>query len=442
MSLLALLVGTLLIYGAVSFAVLQRRRIIGVLRALGATRARGAAHRARRSGACSASSAPPAACCSGVADRPRAGRPRLADHQRSVLRGGGAARSRCPAASCCWRCGAGLGTALVAALLPALEVASSAPQLGLERAVLERRARRAGAPAGGSLSVLLTLAAARRPSRSRSAACWPGSRRSSCCCWASRRLTPAALRCAAAAGGARCRRGQPAGAPGAARDVAASLSRTGVAVAALGMALTAMIGVAIMVESFRESLRTLADADDARRRLRQRAGPRPRASERRLDPQVVRALLGGAGRARAQRGAPRHGGLPVGSIDLNAVQSRAGELRRLQPDRRATPRRPGRSFARGALLISEPLAWRLRLAPAASSLLTTPSGSARLPGGGRLPRIRQRSRRGAASSSSSYRGCGTTRASAALGLYLAPGVQRATRGARGCVPPPAAARRC
>jgi putative ABC transport system permease protein len=39
MSLLALLVGTFLIYGAVSFAVLQRRAIIGVLRALGATRA-------------------------------------------------------------------------------------------------------------------------------------------------------------------------------------------------------------------------------------------------------------------------------------------------------------------------------------------------------------------------------------------------------------------
>src|SRR5262249_56539743 len=39
MSLLALLVGTFLIYGAVSFAVLQRRTLIGVLRALGATRA-------------------------------------------------------------------------------------------------------------------------------------------------------------------------------------------------------------------------------------------------------------------------------------------------------------------------------------------------------------------------------------------------------------------
>ena len=39
MSLLALLVGTFLIYGAVSFAVLQRRSIMAVLRALGATRA-------------------------------------------------------------------------------------------------------------------------------------------------------------------------------------------------------------------------------------------------------------------------------------------------------------------------------------------------------------------------------------------------------------------
>ena len=39
MSLLALLVGVFLIYSAVSFAVLQRRRTLAVLRALGATRA-------------------------------------------------------------------------------------------------------------------------------------------------------------------------------------------------------------------------------------------------------------------------------------------------------------------------------------------------------------------------------------------------------------------
>src|SRR2546421_10953445 len=38
MSLLALLVGVFLIYGAMSFAVLQRRATIAVLRALGATR--------------------------------------------------------------------------------------------------------------------------------------------------------------------------------------------------------------------------------------------------------------------------------------------------------------------------------------------------------------------------------------------------------------------
>ena len=82
--------------------------------------------------------------------------------------------------------GVGLGTALAAALLPALEVARSAPQLGLKRAVLERRAQHVA----GRLVLLGVLLAARRRrdhSSPRSAACWPGSRRSSCCCWASRR---------------------------------------------------------------------------------------------------------------------------------------------------------------------------------------------------------------------------------------------------------------
>src|SRR5205823_1497895 len=77
MSLLALLVGTFLIYGAVSFAVLQRRATIAVLRALGATRG----------------------------------------EVLAVVLG-------------------------EAALLPALEVAASAPQLGLARSVLETRAVR------------------------------------------------------------------------------------------------------------------------------------------------------------------------------------------------------------------------------------------------------------------------------------------------------------
>ncbi len=86
MSLLALLVGIFLIFSAVSFAVVQRRRVIGVLRALGATRSRvltmiltealmlGIVW--RRAG--------PAAR---HVHRPRAGRARLANHQRSVLRG-------------------------------------------------------------------------------------------------------------------------------------------------------------------------------------------------------------------------------------------------------------------------------------------------------------------------------------------------------------------
>ena len=91
LSLLALLVGILLIYGAVSFSVVQRRAIIGALRALGATRAQvlaagaGRSRGARRRGRGLRRAAR-------HCDRARARRPRLADHQRPVLRADGAGR--------------------------------------------------------------------------------------------------------------------------------------------------------------------------------------------------------------------------------------------------------------------------------------------------------------------------------------------------------------
>src|SRR5262249_47598742 len=68
-------------------------------------------------------------------------------------------------------------------------------------------------------------------------------------------VTPAALRGMALAASRFVGRFSPI-ARLASGDIAASLSRTGVAVAALGLAVASMIGVSIMVESFRESLRT------------------------------------------------------------------------------------------------------------------------------------------------------------------------------------------
>src|SRR5207248_5829004 len=158
------------------------------------------------------------------------------------------------------------------------------------------------------------------------------------------------------------------------RDIAGSLSRTGVAVAALGMALTAMIGVAIMVQSFRESLREwLIQALRADVYV-----SAPEAGEdpgRRLDPEVVRSLL--AVPAVRTHSESRRVVVPSphGPLDVNAVrlapESYAG-VRFTQ----ASATSAWREFARGAILISEPLAWRLQLAPH-DTLPLTPASAPR-----------------------------------------------------------------
>src|SRR6185437_4161820 len=129
---------------------------------------------------------------------------------------------------------AGLGTSLLASLLPALEVAGGAPQLGLRRSVLEDRA--AGVARRLSwLSVAFALAAC---------ALILGSSRSVFAGFGALFLLLLSV-------AARTLSGLSPVGRLALEDVAASLSRTGVAVAALGMAVAAMIGVSIMVESFR-----------------------------------------------------------------------------------------------------------------------------------------------------------------------------------------------
>src|SRR5581483_6541102 len=128
----------------------------------------------------------------------------------------------------------------------ALEVAGSAPQLGLRRSVLEGRAALVARQLS-LLSLLFALAAC---------ALIAGSRRSVLAGFAALFLllssvaavTPAVLR-ALAKLASRSLAGISSVGRLALEDIAASLSRTGVAVAALGMAVAAMIGVSIMVES-------------------------------------------------------------------------------------------------------------------------------------------------------------------------------------------------
>jgi putative ABC transport system permease protein len=368
MSLLALLVGTFLIYGAVSFAVLQRRTLIGVLRALGVTRGevlRLILGEALLLGIVGAA----CGCLLGLA----IGHLLLGLVSQTIndLYFVVAVNSvAVPALTIVKAVGVGIVTALAAALLPALEVAGGVPQLGLARSVIERRARaiaRAFVLAGVLFAALAALVIAVSGH-----SLFAGFAALFLVLLAVAAVTPAILRALALAG-ARVFARSSAVARLALLDIAGSLSRTGVAVAALGMALTAMIGVAVMVESFRESLREwLVQSMHADVYV---SAPGPSGNiARRLDPAVVQSLLGIPG-VRAHSEA-RHAlvGSARGDIELNAlrlVPGSDGAFRLTQGD----PLAAWQGFRGGAILISEPLGWRLGLHPGDSLRLTTAAGA-------------------------------------------------------------------
>jgi putative ABC transport system permease protein len=368
MSLLALLVGTFLIYGAVSFAVLQRRTLIGVLRALGVTRAevlRLILGEALLLGVVGAV----CGCLLGVA----IGHLLLGLVSQTIndLYFVVAVNSiAVPAATLVKAVAVGIVTALAAALIPALEVAGGVPQLGLQRSVIEHRAR-AIARRFVFAGVLFALLAALLIALS-GHSLLAGFAALFLVLLGVAAVTPAVLRVLALAG-ARLFARTSAVARLALLDVAGSLSRTGVAVAALGMALTAMIGVAVMVESFRESLREwLVQSMHADVYI---SAPGPSGNiARRLDPAVVQALLAVPG-VRAHSEA-RHAvvGSPRGPIELNAlrlVPGSDGAFRLTEGDASLA----WQGFHAGAILASEPLSWRLGLHPGDTLALTTADGT-------------------------------------------------------------------
>jgi len=146
----------------------------------------------------------------------------------------------------------GVGASLFAATLPALEATRVPPRVALSRSAIEGRVRRLVLPAaiGGGGLLLLSAAVLLLPSRSLVIGfvallgvivgftlIAPG---------ATLVLTRLSHRPLAKLGGIL--------GPMAARGVAATLSRTAVAVAALMVAISATVGVGIMVDSFRESV--------------------------------------------------------------------------------------------------------------------------------------------------------------------------------------------
>lgn len=250
MSLLAMLVGIFLIYNSVSFAVLQRRGLIGVLRALGLTRQQvfglilgeGIAL-----GIVGASLGVFLGIWLGeqllflvsqsINDLYfRVTVTEVAVSPVSVARG----------------FAAGLGATVVAAAVPAIEAASYAPRLAIARSVLESRTGNL-LPAISLLGLAAVLFAAGLLQFAGNSLI-AGLVALFLLILGCALCIPIAVRFASTHSAGLAGRMGGVSARLAVSGIAASLSRTGVAIVALAVAISATIGVSVMVDSFRASV--------------------------------------------------------------------------------------------------------------------------------------------------------------------------------------------
>lgn len=251
MSLLALLVGLFLIYNSVSFSVLQRRGLIGIQRALGVTRAE-----LYTLILAEAAMIGFVAACIGVLAGLWLGEQLLALVARSIndfYYRVNVTDVVAEPLSIAKGMAAGVGAALLAAAVPALEASSYQPRLAMARSTLEQRTRRllpivalSGCAAILAAAALLMLSGRNLVAGLAAvfllilgfALCIPPLVRV-----ATRTLQPLAKRTVGTL------------ASMAISGIAANLSRTGVAIVALAIAVSATIGVSVMVDSFRGSVR-------------------------------------------------------------------------------------------------------------------------------------------------------------------------------------------
>jgi putative ABC transport system permease protein len=252
MSLLALLIGLFLIFNSVNFSVLQRRNLIGVLRALGLTRRQLLAMILVEAGVLGA-----LAAVLGVILGIALGEQLLDLVSRTIndlyFRVSVTSVSVGPF-SVVKGIVAGIGVALVAAAFPAIEATSYQPRLALTRSSLEHRARRVlpvvtliGVVIMASAALLIVVSGTNLVAGLAAvfllilgfALCVP-----LCVSFPSTLTAPLAAKL----GGTTARM--------AVAGIASGLSRTGVAIVALAVAIAATIGVSVMVDSFRGSVST------------------------------------------------------------------------------------------------------------------------------------------------------------------------------------------
>jgi putative ABC transport system permease protein len=367
LGLLALLVGLFLVYGTMSFAIVQRRRSLGILRALGATRAQ-----LLRIIALETAGLALVGGASGLVAGALIGRELVGMVSRTIndLYYVVAVNSvALPAGEPLLAMGAALAVALLAAAVPALEAVQSAPLLALRASVLEGRARRVTLSLLG-VSVLLGLACSGLVVTTQRSV-FAGFAALMLALLSVAAATPAVLYGAART----LARSRACAAPPvrlALGGIAGSLSRTGVAVAALAMAVAAMIGISIMVDSFRESLRDwLAQTLPADIYVGA-PGPGFARPERRIDAGVAADLVrvsGVAGYSASRRAVVDS---DRGPVVLDAMDGTPGM--RAGVDLTASAADVWQGFAAGAVLLAQPLAYRLNLDVGATLQLRTALG--------------------------------------------------------------------
>lgn len=374
LSLLALVFGMFLIYNALTFSVVQRRELLGTLRALGTTR-REVLGLVLGEAAVVGVLGSALGLLLGVA----MGRGLVRLVTRTIndlyfaLSVQGLAVDPGVLAK-----GAllGVGATLVAAALPALEAANAPPRAAWTRSVVEERWRRLVPRTLGAGMVLLTTGGLTllviRDLTTSFAALFA-------VVLGMALLTPAAtVFLMAMLRPLLSRTGGILGAM-AARGVVTTLSRTAPAIAALMVAVSVTVGLGVMITSFRSTVARWLD-----RTLQADvyvSAPSPVASraEGTLDPAVVDVVTAhpavvGANIYRNRLLDSRYGDVRLMALDLDPRGERAFDFRE------GEAHAAFRAFRReGAVLVSEPFSYRHGIHRGSSLLLPTPRGERSFP---------------------------------------------------------------
>ena len=415
LSLLALVVGMFLIYNTMTFSVVQRRELIGTLRALGVTRREIFAIVLVEAALMGL-----AATALGLLLGVVLAQAMLGFVARTINDLYVTLTIRelvIPPLSLARAAALGLGGTLLATLAPAFEATSTAPRAVLHRSILESRARRA-APRLAVLGLVLLAVAVLLllPSRAPIAVAYAAL---FAVLLGASLLTPLATIGLMTL--ARAPMGWLFGLPGrmAAGSVIAALSRTAVALAALMIAVSATVGVGVMIGSFRQTVvRWLGSTlqSDVYVSPPSLVGNRPDST---LDPALIARLASvpGVGRVntnRTVRVESASGPLALVALDVEGRVLRGfsfvrGDVESIAPQ-----------FETGGVIVSEPLAYHRRLEVGARLRLRTDRGERELPVVG-IVRDYGSTEGVAMLSRRTYDALWDDRAVSALGLVAAPG---------------------